>query len=621
MNLRSYQRACIEAQSSALDRGIRRQLNVLATGLGKSVILAASVAARGGRTLVIGHRDHLTIQNGRKLVAMNPDANVAIEQDAIASRTGAYCNGDEDIILSSVQTLSRNECKRLKRLLRYGYFDRLIIDEAHHSLAATYQAIISECANANPDFTLEGYTATPKPNSKTPLGKVYQEVVFNMTLRDGIEQGWLVDIVADEIVTTTSLDGIDVVKGDYATGQLSKTINTPERNALIVNGWLQHAPGEPTIVFAHDVQHARDLTDAFNRADVAAEMIIGETDDYVRRAILYRYEEDRTNVLINVDVFTEGFDSPKTRCITDASPTMSQLRYIQRIGRGTRPIEELTDEMASDGRRKALQESEKPFLHLLAVADNAKKHSPVMLADLFGVPKTLKLKKTPVVEAVKKIERALHEAPSLQIDKVKSIDDLPKMVTKALRIKIWDIEPPKEVKEHSRFTWQKQGDEYHLQLDKHETLLIQTNQLGQFEAVLKTDADFDGEKWNARETQFEVLGHEESLDKIFKRSDSWTEKSYPDKVVLLNQSAKWHKDIASDKQINLLRKFRHNIRVENGEPKIHDGDKWVPLRKGLAHALIGKALDKKGSAPNPKPQSIPSTPVRTHVLKRRAIAA
>ncbi len=607
MKLRQYQRDCIDAQSAALDRGIRRQLNVLATGTGKSVILAASVAERGGRTLVIGHRDHLTVQNGRKLLALNPEVNLAVEQDSVSTRTGQYCQGNEDVILSSVQTLSRSKCKRLHRLLRYGYFDRLIIDEAHHSLADTYQAIINECVQANKSCTVEGYTATPKPNKKVPLGKIFQEVVFNMSLRDAIEQGWLVDIVADEIVTGAYLDGIEIIKGDYATGALSKAINTPERNALIVNGWLQHASNEPTIVFAHDVDHARDLTDTFHNAGVAAEMIIGETEDIIRRGILYRYEEDRTRVLVNVDVFTEGFDSPKTRCIIDSSPTMSQLRYIQRIGRGTRPIEALLDEHGAEGRRSIIRESEKPYLHLLAVADNAKKHSPIMLADLFGVPKNIKLKKTPIVEAVKRIEKALHDAPSLHLDKVKSIDQLPAMVTKALRIKIWDIEPPKEIKEFSRFTWQQYGEGFTLPLERHETLIVQPNQLGQFEAILRTDG---------AETKFEVLGHENSVDKILHRADSWVEKAYPDKVVLLNQSAKWHKDIASDKQVNLLKKFQYNVRTENGEPKIHNGAEWVVLRKGLASALIGKKFGDRPQAQKP----IHSNPIRTHVLKSKIAA-
>lgn len=592
MILRDYQQECILAMQQGLDRGVSRQLAVLPTGAGKTVILSEAARVIPGRTLVIAHREELVVQNGKKLIAANPASDVGMEQGE------RYCHGAEDIVTASVQTLSRNECKRLRRLLRYGYFEKVIFDEAHHASATSYLQVLQCLREYNSDVKVFGFTATPKRSDGIGLEKVFQEVVYTMTIRDAIERGYLVDIVAEKILTETSLDGIHSKAGDYKESELSERINTDERNSKIVKGWLDHANGKQTIVFCVNVEHAQNVNDLFCRQGVKAEMVIGETDSFIRRSIIDRFKSGRTTVLVNVNVLTEGFDDSGIQCILMARPTKSQLVYIQQLGRGTRPAVDLTG-LDQEARIRKIESSKKPSLHLLDIVDNCTTHSPVMLAELFGVPKDIKLHKTPIVKAAKKLEDALKQAPNLRLDKVKDIEKLQQLVTKALSVKIWDIEPPKEVKDHSRLSWLKQGDEYRLQLDKDQVLFIRQNALGQYETVAQSK---DGAR---------VLGHEDTLQGIFNRSDKFVENNYEDKVILLAQNAKWKKDIATDKQVGFLRRIQHPVRSHNGEHQIYDGQNWIRLTKGLAAGLITKFLN--GKQPKADAQS---GQVKTHVLHR-----
>jgi ATP-dependent helicase IRC3 len=599
MTLRDYQDRCVTAIGEGFERKSIAQLIVMATGTGKTVVLSEATRVFGTRTLVIDHRDELTVQNGRKLVQLNPTADVAIEQG------DRWAIGNEDIIIGSIQTLSRNNCKRLRRLLRYGAFDLVIIDEGHHAGALTYQAVIECLREYNPGVRVLGFTATPNRSDGKGLEKVFKEVIFTYTLRQAIEDGYLVDILAEKILTTTSLDGLHLQRGDFKQSELGDRVNNDERNSTIVKGWIDHASTEQTVVFCANVAHARSVTDLFCRQGVMAEMVIGETDTLIRKGIYDRYASRKTNVLVSVDVLTEGWDQPGTQCVYMARPTKSQLVYIQMLGRGTRPDVDLTGLNTVDERTSRILLSHKPHMHLLDVVDNTTNNSPIMLADLFGVPKNVKLRKTTIVQAAKRIEKAIADAPNIKLDKLKDIEKLQDLVTQARRVKIFEIEPPKEVKEHSRLCWIKQGDEYLLNLDKGETLVLATNALGQFEARVRSGGSA---------TQ-ESLGHADTLSEAFGRADKWVEGNYEDKLNLLLQSAKWMKDNASDKQINFLRRQGFPVTLRNGEPYVFDGGQHIKLTKGMARHKIGEIMNQWDS--NAKKTPVPqSGEVKTHVLRR-----
>src|SRR4051812_23844695 len=153
LELRPYQFAAADAVRDGFRRGLRRMLVQLATGLGKTVLfadLAHRVVGRGGRVLIVAHRDELLSQARDKLLVADPDADVGIvraEQD----ETGAA------IVVASIQTLARPN-----RLARVGRFRMIVIDECHHAPAASYRSTLEALGAFEADGPLVlGVTATP----------------------------------------------------------------------------------------------------------------------------------------------------------------------------------------------------------------------------------------------------------------------------------------------------------------------------------------------------------------------------------------------------------------------------------------------------------------------------
>jgi len=132
ITLRDYQIDALDKIEAAKQRGIRRQLIHLPTGAGKTILFAEAIRREGGRALVLAHRDELISQAVDKLRMVMPDADIGVVK-AELDQVGAM------IVVASIQTLARP--RRLERLGRD--FNIVVIDEAHHAAAATYQAVLA----------------------------------------------------------------------------------------------------------------------------------------------------------------------------------------------------------------------------------------------------------------------------------------------------------------------------------------------------------------------------------------------------------------------------------------------------------------------------------------------
>lgn len=379
--LRPYQEAAGDAVvSSFLDHGLNRLLVKMPTGTGKTVLFAALLkqwaqltawlegfkaagAQRGASMLVIAHREELLRQAQAKIQAANPGAVVSIEQaDLVASRYS-------DVIVASIQTLAARKYSRLERLMARHTFRVVVVDEAHHSAAASYRTVLARLgflpaadvsesseteaasfddveqmraaltgwdAQAPKDRLLIGVTATPNRSDAIGLGCVFQTIAYSYGLKQAIDDGYLVPIVPWVVETSESLDDVRVVRGDFKQNELADAVNTVRRNRLAVEAWKLHAGGAPTIAFTVDVQHAHDLAHTFGVDGLRAFAISGDTDKDERRDILRRFERGEVDVITNCMVLTEGTDLPIAGCILHAKPTKSATLYEQMTGRGLR---------------------------------------------------------------------------------------------------------------------------------------------------------------------------------------------------------------------------------------------------------------------------------------------
>lgn len=327
VELREYQLEAVESILHEFETGVHRQLIVLPTGSGKTIVMAAIAKALNKKTLLIAHRQELIDQAAEKIPLIWPDVSIGI------------CMGDRDevdqqIIVGSVQSCCRP--RRLERLKEQG-FDLLMIDEAHHSAADTYQSIINNLGfQQDSKKLLLGVTATPQRSDKIGLGETFQKVTFSRSIATMIRGGYLAPVIGRKILTNLNLERIRTQNGDFALDELSEAVNTPERNNFIVNRYKEYAADRKGIAFCVDVQHCKDLAAAFKAKGIASEAVFGDMEPLGRKTALEALKHGKIQVATSCGVLTEGFDEPSISAIVMGRPTKSQSLYIQCAGRGLR---------------------------------------------------------------------------------------------------------------------------------------------------------------------------------------------------------------------------------------------------------------------------------------------
>src|SRR5580692_11133127 len=194
MQERKYQLECEDAIVSNYDKGVRRQLVNMATGTGKTVVfskLYERLKSRlPGQQIVLAHREELIAQALKKLREVNP--SLKIDEERAEVRADA---SSADIIVASVASLGRKGTKRVERY-NWAQIDKLIVDEAHHSSADSYRNIFDLFGThrAESSKLLLGVTATPQRSDGKALAEIYEKIVYVYSMRQAIEDGWLVDV-------------------------------------------------------------------------------------------------------------------------------------------------------------------------------------------------------------------------------------------------------------------------------------------------------------------------------------------------------------------------------------------------------------------------------------------
>lgn len=362
--LRPYQVDCLDRVGRAVERGVKRQLGVAATGLGKTVIFCALAKEMNVRTLVVAHRDELIEQAAAKIREVWPGVEVGVvkgERDEVHAR----------VVVASVQTLARPA--RLARLLAPTLlgavpFGLVVIDEAHHAAAESYRKLMHGLRVNEPDGPLLlGVTATPDRGDGKGLDDLFDEVTFAYDIKWGIARGYLSDLRGMRVTLATDFNGLKTRGGDYDQGQAGQMLEDAHAPSLIVKAWLRHAPGRRTLVFTPTVALAEAVALEFVAAGVNALTVDGTMSMEQRRSNLAAYSRGDVDVIANCAVLTEGYDEPRTDCIVVARPTRSRALYTQMVGRGTRVHPEKADCLVID------------------VVGVTEQHALVTIPSLFGI--------------------------------------------------------------------------------------------------------------------------------------------------------------------------------------------------------------------------------------------
>jgi ATP-dependent helicase IRC3 len=543
IKLRPYQQEALDSICQNYANGINKQLVVLPTGAGKTVIFSHLPLIKQDclPMLVLAHRSELLDQARTKIMASNPELTVEIEQ---AERKA----GKVDVVVASVATLGRNGTPRIEEYPK-DYFKSIVIDEAHHAAAPTYRRIVDYFS---PDFLL-GVTATPQRSDSTRLIDVFQEIVYYKSIQDLIEDKWLCPLVGFRVESNTDISQVQITNGDYAQGQLEDIIDTPERNAHIVAAYRDLAPDKKAIVFASGVKHAEHLALSFRQASVETAVIIGTTPREEREEILAHFATGKISVIVNVGVLTEGFDEPSVQAIILAKPTRSALLYTQIVGRGTR-----------------LHESKEHCI-IIDIADTTKGKKPIGLPTLLGLPPDFDLQGQSLTDVAKKYEELETFCPGEAV-RVLNPEDIDLAYT---RINLFMPPPPNQfVQEFSKLVWAEIGeDEYHLGLSNDESMRIKCDTLGRWNVTVHDN--------HAKTTR--LLGVVADIREAFARSDKWVQTNRSASMSLLDSSATWRSDSPTDPQKKVLKRI--------GIPLTSD------MTKGMASQIISRYYEN-----NPKPK-------------------
>lgn len=339
-----YQEEILEKLQLARDaRGHHRNLVVAATGTGKTMLAAfdyqRQVCSNSARPplLYVAHRKEILEQalvSFRNVLGDGNFGGLLVDGQRPTSLDHVFC---------SVQSFVSQRLHENEGLYRWDY---IVLDEAHHAEARSYDGIVDQL---RPKILL-GLTATPERADGSSVKDHFDHpVAAEIRLPDALQRKLLCPFhyfaISDH---TVDLSGITWRRGKYDDSELNGLITGNRLRAqLILDKLREYLPdpyGAPDfdrknvrgLGFCISVIHATFMAEFFNSAGVAARSLSASTSSEDRAAMRRDLEGGRIQFLFVVDVFNEGIDIPAINCVLFLRPTESHVVYLQQLGRGLR---------------------------------------------------------------------------------------------------------------------------------------------------------------------------------------------------------------------------------------------------------------------------------------------
>ena len=314
--LRDYQIDICSRVSEAFEHH-RSVMVQMPTGTGKTVVLAELVKRlkmknEGLKILIVAHRRELVEQIKATIKRMKMDSR--------------------NITVESIQTISR-------RIDALDFIPSLVvIDEAHHALAKTYKMMW----DAWPDARFLGLTATPCRLNGKGFTDLFDVLVQSWDIPTFIKEKWLstydfVSIKSDG-VTQRLIDSLQKrgADGDYQNKEMDMLLNKRPSIERLYQSFEEYGKDRKGIVYAINISHAKKIMELYQEHGIKAVAIDSKTPAAQRQADIEAFKNGDIQVLVNVDIFSEGFDCPDVEFVQLARPTLSLAKYLQMVGRGLR---------------------------------------------------------------------------------------------------------------------------------------------------------------------------------------------------------------------------------------------------------------------------------------------
>lgn len=339
-----------------LNKDKKKGMLIMPTGSGKSrtasYFLIKNMISQGYQILWIAHRHMLIDQAAEcfyKFSGLSKFENPEISRYKISCISGEHQNiravdKNTDVIIGSIQSLCRNH-PHLRRITSKKLM--IVIDEAHHAGARSYKETLNILFRYCPDAKLLGITATPIRGSEgasADLLKMFDNnIVYDISLGKLITNGILADPVFKRVETNEEVEPLiseDEAKnikrfGELPESLMGKIARCADRNGVIVDEYMKNAESYgKTLIFALNVLHCRLLMDELKKRKVKCDCVYSGKEN--NSATIERFKQGMLDVLLNVNIMTEGSDVPDIETVFLTRPTQSEGLLMQMIGRGMR---------------------------------------------------------------------------------------------------------------------------------------------------------------------------------------------------------------------------------------------------------------------------------------------
>ena len=238
------------------------------------------------------------------------------------------------VVVASIQTITHKKNLNDAEKLNVRF---VIIDEAHHALADTYKKLW----DLYPGSKKLGVTATPWRMNHQSFTDLFDKLVLSMPIKDFIKQGYLApykyfSLRSDSDILNT-IDDIELDKfGEYKESSMEEKMDIGKIRAQLLQSYLALAEGKKGIIYAINIVHARNISKEYQEAGYRVVCIDNNTTDAERNDYVKKFRKGELDIIVNVDIFSEGFDCPDIEFIQLARPTRSLVKYLQQVGRGLR---------------------------------------------------------------------------------------------------------------------------------------------------------------------------------------------------------------------------------------------------------------------------------------------
>ena len=317
-----------ENMKERIEKALRLHRSVMAqmpTGTGKTYLLTAVIDSFVSnnpmeKVWIVAHR--------RELVS---------QIDETVRKFHSYSASNTSSLLSSVKAMS------IQWLMRH--YDEIeeepgmiVIDEAHHALAKTYK----EMWERFPKAKFLGLTATPCRLNGKGFTDLFDVLVQSWSVPEFISKGRLAtyDFVSIKSngVTQRLIDSLQKrgADGDYQNKEMDMLLNKKPSIEKLYRSLEEYGKDRKGIVYAINISHAQKITKLYQEHGVKAIAIDSKTPATERQQDIEAFKKGDIQVLVNVDIFSEGFDCPNVEFVQLARPTLSLAKYLQMVGRGLR---------------------------------------------------------------------------------------------------------------------------------------------------------------------------------------------------------------------------------------------------------------------------------------------